>query len=218
MATSSRALRIYERVILVAISALGLLYLAFLAYFTWRSLQQKLVDGIYWFELGVQGDLLPSIPIPTTGTATVSGFGDPSRITVNSVDVNVSDLSAGSTALMIATHVTAFLLYAVLVSAVIYLCVRLLRGRPFARSMTIAAVVVAVALIVLGSATDVMGEYLRNGIQSEILGTGTPPEPFSGGSSFSFPGGYLMAGLAVAALALAFRIGENVQRDTEGLV
>ena len=37
-------------------------------------------------------------------------------------------------------------------------------------------------------------------------------------ASFSFPGGYLMAGLAVTAIALAFRIGERMQRDTEGLV
>ena len=39
---ATRTLRLYERVILGAISALGILYHVFLAYFTWRSLQQKL--------------------------------------------------------------------------------------------------------------------------------------------------------------------------------
>lgn len=218
MATTTRPLRLHERVILIAISALGMLYLSFLAYVSWRSLHQKLVDGIHSFELGVRSDLLPSIDPPTTGTAIVGGPFEGSPVIVTSVRVNVSGLSDSSVALLVATHVTAFLLYAVLISAVVYLCVRLLRGQPFARSMTIAAVVVSLALIVLGSGSDIMGEYLRNGIQSEILGPGIPPEPYSGGTSFSFPGGYLMAGLAVAVIALAFRIGDRVQRDTEGLV
>lgn len=218
MAAVRRSLHVYERVILVAISVLGLLYLALLGWFTSQSLIQKLSDGVYTFELGVSGDLLPSIPAPSSGTATVAGFGGTPEVTVSSVMVNVTGLSDGMIALMIIGHVLSFLLYAALVSAVIYLCVRLLRSRPFARSMTIAAVVVAVALIVFGTGSDIVAEVLRNGIQTEILGPGRPPEPYSGATSFSFPGGYLLTGLAVAAIALAFRIGDSVTRDTEGLV
>lgn len=217
MARSARALRGYERVILVGISALGVLYLAQLAWFTWISLRQKLVDGIYTFELGVSGDLLETIAAPTTGTATVSGWTGSNDLLISSVMVNVSGLSEGTTALIVWSHILSFVLYAVLISSVIYLCIRLLRGKPFARSMTVAAVVVALALIVLGTTSDYIVEVLRNTIQHEILGP-VPPKPFSGGTSFSFPANYLMAGLAVAALALAFRIGDRVTRDTEGLV
>jgi hypothetical protein len=210
-------LHVIERVILVAISALGLLYLAILATFTWASLRQKLVDHVYSFQLSVSG--LPSIPAPTTGTATVTSMGGlDGVITPGTVTVNVSGLSDSTMALVITSHVVGFLLYSVLISSVIYLCLRLFWGKPFARSMTTAAVVVSLALIILGTGSDLLTEFLRAAIQEEALGTGMPPEPYSGGSSFSFPGGYLMAGLAVAALALAFRIGERAQRDTEGLV
>lgn len=215
---ATRALRTYERVILVAISALGVLFLSSLAYFAWVSLRQKLVDGVYTVTLGVSGDLLDKVPVPTTGTATVTGLFGGNEAFVSTVMLNVTDLSAEATAMLIAGHVLSFVLYAVLVSSVIYLCIRLLRGRPFARSMTIAAVVVALALIVLGTASDVLTEVLRNTVQTEMLGDGMPPEPYSGGRSFSFPGGYLAAGLAVAVVALAFRIGDRVTRDTEGLV
>lgn len=212
MAQSPRALRGYERVILIAISLLGVAYLGITAYYTWVSLRQKLVDGIYSITLGVNSDQLPPISPPTTGTATVTDAR------LSEAWANVTDLSDSTISLLVTQHVTSFLLIATIISSAIYLCLRLLMGKPFARSMTIVAVVCALALIVLGTGTDYLGEVLRNTIQTEALGEGIPPEPYSGGRSWNFPGGYLVVGLAVAAIALAFRIGDRVTRDTEGLV
>lgn len=212
MATSPRALRGYERVILIAISLLGVGYLALTANFTWVSLRQKLVDGIYSIKLGLNGDQLPLISPPTAGTATVT------EVRISEAWANVTDLSDSTISLLIAQHVAGFLLLATIISSAIYLCLRLLKGKPFARSMTIVAVVCALALIILGTGTDYLGEVLRNTIQTEALGEGIPPEPFSGSRVWNFPGGYLITGLAVAAVALAFRIGDRVTRDTEGLV
>ena len=212
MAKSPRALHGYERVILIAIALLGIGYLALTAYFTWTSLRQKLVDGIYSVKLGINGDQFPAISPPTTGTATVTD------VRISEAWVNVADLSDSTVLMLIAQHIAGFLLFAIIISSGIYLCLRLLAGKPFARSMTVAAVVCALTMIIVGTGTEYLGEALRNTVQTEALGDGMPPEPFSGGRSWSFPGGYLITGLGVAAIALAFRIGDRVTRDTEGLV
>ena len=204
-------LRTIDRLALGAIAALGMLWIAFNAYFGYRSLHQKLAEGIYSFDLGLLGEQFELAP-PTTGTGTVTIVG------VSTAWANITGLSDDLVTKLWIQHLLGFFLIAVLASSVIYLCIRLLVGKPFARSLTAAAVTVSLTLIFVGSAVDVMGEVIRNQVQFEALGDGIPEAPYSGGSSFSFPGGYLLAGLAVAAVAVAFRIGDRLSRDTKGLV
>ena len=204
-------LRTIDRLALGAIAALGMLWIAFNVYFGYRSLHQKLAEGIYSVDLTLLGDQFELAP-PTTGTGTVTD------VTVGSAWGNITDLSDDLVAKLWIHHLLGFLLTAVLASAVIYLCVRLLAGQPFARSLTAAAVTVSLTLIFVGSATDVLGEIIRNQVQFEAIGDGIPEAPYAGGSGFSFPGGYLLAGLAVAAVAVAFRIGDRLSLDSKGLV
>jgi hypothetical protein len=174
-----------DRIALGAIAALGLLWIAFNAYFTYRSLHQKLVEGIYSIELGVMGDQFALAP-PTAGTGTVTD------VFASGAWGNITNLSDDLMVKLWVHHLLGFLLTAVLASAVIYLCVRLLTGRPFARSLTAAAVTVSLTLIFVGSGVDVMGEIIRNQVHFEALGDGIPE--------------------------VAFRIGDRLSRDTRGLV
>ena len=201
--------RLVERIVLCVAIGLGLFWIGYSAYFSVLSLRQKFVDGIYSIELGVSGTQLPP---PTTGSATVTDvWTGPAR-------ANITDLTPETTALVIAQHILSFALGALVVGAGIFLCVRVLRGRPFARAMTMTFWIAAVALIVVGSALEVMTSALANTLTLEALGSGPPPEPYTGGGAVNFPGAYLLVGLGVAAIAVAFHSGARLSRDTEGLV
>lgn len=110
--------------------------------------------------------------------------------------------------------------------ALLWLALRVLRNRPFGRSMTAALVASAVLIIVGGTASQLLGAA-GNAAVVHHLGT-----DITGGADTARPEGYegLMAyaldlslapigvGMALAVVALAFQIGARLQRDTEGLV
>lgn len=87
----------------------------------------------------------------------------------------------------------------------------LLRGRPFSRNVTRNAIIAAVSLLGLGIASQLVGWWARVVILNEMDSV-----QFSRG--FTFDPAVVTAGLAVALVAVAFRYGERLQRDTEGLV
>jgi len=205
-------LRPTERISLVGISLMALAWISLMAYSAVRSLQQKFIDNIYSVSLPLDSGSF-EIAAPTGGTADVTD------VAITSAYGHISNFSNDLAVKIWINHIMSFLVMAIIASAVIYLCVRLLAGRPFARSLTVAAVTVSLTLIFLGSASDVLSEIIRNQAQLEALGATTAAEgPYSGGSGFSFPGGYLLGGLAVAAIAVAFRIGARLTQDTKGLV
>jgi hypothetical protein len=110
--------------------------------------------------------------------------------------------------------------------ALLWLTLRVLRGRPFGRSMTAALVASAVLIIVGGTASQLLGA-VGNAAVVDHLGPAA-----TGGADTARPEGYeglvafaldlslapLGVGLALAVVALAFQIGARLQRDTEGLV
>ncbi|PYF99317.1 hypothetical protein SAMN05216184_10726 [Georgenia satyanarayanai] len=110
--------------------------------------------------------------------------------------------------------------------ALLWLALRVLRNRPFGRSMTAALVASAVLIIVGGTVSQLLGAA-GNAAVVDHLGT-----DITGGADTARPEGYegLMTfaldlslapvgvGLALAVVALAFQIGARLQRDTEGLV
>lgn len=208
-AVATRRPHLAERVVLVVAIVLGLAWIAWMGYLTALSLKQKFVDGIYWIELGVSGTELDP---PTAGPATVT------QVWTGPAGAYITDLSPETTALVVTQHILGFALWALVIGAGVFLCIRVLRGRPFAVSMTVTLWVAAGALILVGSALDIMSSALSNALTLEALGPGRPPEPYTGGSGFNFPGGYLLAGLGVAAIAVAFRSGARISRDTDGLV
>ena len=98
-------------------------------------------------------------------------------------------------------------------------CFQTLRGRPFASVVTRALFVSAGVVIVAGLASDVLSGVGRGLAAQAVLPTGVDA-PLISGAPFQisvqlWPIG---AALALAALAMIFRYGARLQRDTEGLV
>ena len=87
----------------------------------------------------------------------------------------------------------------------------ILNGRPFSRAVTGQAIIAAVALLILGVASQLVSWWARVLILDEMGSIGfsrqlvIDPAPVT-------------VGLAVALVAVVFRFGERLQRDTEGLV
>jgi hypothetical protein len=99
-------------------------------------------------------------------------------------------------------------------------CFQLLRGVPFARTVTRTLIVSAGAVFVLGMAAPVLDGISKGAASAAAL----PPDDGSaaafsaGGFSVSLPIWPVGAALALIALAAVFRYGARLQRDTEGLV
>ncbi len=87
----------------------------------------------------------------------------------------------------------------------------LLVGRPFSRAVTRNAIIAAIALLILGAASQLVGWWARVVILDEM-------QNLSFSRALDFNPAVLTAGLAVALVAVTFRYGERLQRDTEGLV
>lgn len=204
-------LRTSDRAVLTTTIVLASLYVMLLVYGAVRSLSQKLGGGEYLFTL--PGNFPDNaVAFPHLGSATVLEAHQ-------SMDIylTVGHVSGGVVALVVAQHVLSLLTAGVVAGAVIYLCVRLLRHKPFVRSMSRVLAAAAAALIVFGSAAELVTNWVNALVQQEITG-GSLATPLGGNWGFTFTGVWLMVGLGLAAVAGAFRIGERMQRDTDGLV
>ncbi|PJJ65611.1 hypothetical protein [Compostimonas suwonensis] len=210
-AIARRALTTVERVILRAIIMLSVLYLALTVTGAFLSLRQKLADDIWTFQLP-GGFTTPSLPFPSTGTAVVETA---SRST--DVWLTVSHVSPAVAWLVSLQNVLGLLMILAVGGSVVFLCLRVLRRRPFVRSMTIMLAVTAFALIVFGSGVELFSTWANTLVTQEITG-GSTTTPLGTAYRFDFPGTWLTIGLGVAAVAFAFNVGERMQRDTEGLV
>lgn len=109
--------------------------------------------------------------------------------------------------------------------ALAWLCWRVLHGRPFGRSLTVATATVAILVAIGGLAGQWLAAIGRGEIVAHLGLDATAGDSTDGGSQEGFlllameislaPLG-VAAGLAV--LAAAFQIGARMQRDTAGLV
>lgn len=106
------------------------------------------------------------------------------------------------------------------------LALRVLRARPFGRSMTV-ALVASAALIAVGGTVSQLLEAAARAVVVDHLGPdmttgGTPGGTGSDEGLLSFALNLDLApigvGLALGVVALAFQVGARLQRDTEGLV
>lgn len=154
-------------------------------------------------------------------------------------DVLVTGLGVDARLLLAAGNAVQGLTFVVIAAVIALLCHRLLGGSPFrpllARSMTWAAVAITVGgiawqvllqigggiasrqvLEVAGWRADAPTAEMMNYLNTkfDMYSTGLPmPYP-----SFQIEFWPLLLGLALAAVAIAFRYSERLQRDTEGLV
>lgn len=105
--------------------------------------------------------------------------------------------------------------------ALLWLALRVLRTRPFGRSVTAALVTSALLIIIGGTAAQLLEAAGRAAVVDH-LGPAVTGGAGSGESLLAFGLSVDLApisvGMALAVVALAFQIGARMQRDTEGLV
>lgn len=106
-----------------------------------------------------------------------------------------------------------------------WLCVRILRGRAFGRSLTAATVSAAILAILGGTASQILGASGRAaivdflGVDSTAGGdAGAGPAEGFAGFALSVDLGPVAIGVVLAVVAVAFQIGARMQQDTRGLV
>jgi hypothetical protein len=213
------------RAVVSATAWLAGLVIMLVIYAAAMSLGQKLIGGEYVFTLpGTFNN--NDIAFPDAGTATVVSARQ-------SMDVNltVTHVSGGIIALVILQLVFALALVGGIGGAIIFLCRRVLKGKPFVHSMTVVLTAVAIVLIVVGLAGDLTTNWLQALVQQEVTG-GSPDTVLGENWHFVLPMAWLLPALAAGAIAVAFRYGEELQadksrllrdkarlqRDTEGLV
>lgn len=158
------------------------------------------------------------------GAATIVGGGFSEAL------VSLEGLSMNARVLLALGSLTQGLTQLAVTAAVYLLARRLLEGEPFQPVLSRAVMVAAVALVVGGILWQVcfsIGESLaaREALTIEgwsypdSLGLEDPalllPQPTFGLTIEFWP---IFIGLALAAVAAAFRRGERLQRDTRGLV
>lgn len=148
-------------------------------------------------------------------------------------DVTVSGLGTDARLLLAAGHALQGLTFTVIAVVVALLCHRLLRGMAF-RPVLTRSINVAAAAIAAGGVLWQVCFWFGSSIASAQVLTVTgwrSDDPRAEDPSFDFATGLpeptfaltidfwpLFLGLALAAVAAAFRYGERLQRDTEGLV
>ena len=153
-------------------------------------------------------------------------FGQVSEARYESVTLTVTSLPVSARWPFAAQSAVTALAVVGVALALLWLALRVLRDRPFGRSMTAALVASAVLIAVGGTASQLLGAA-GNGAVVDHLGTA-----ITGGADTARPEGYegltsyaldlslapVGVGMALAVVALAFQIGARLQRETEGLV
>ena len=144
----------------------------------------------------------------------------------DSVTATIEDLPDPVRWLLVAEQVTPPLATLGVSLCLLWLCIRLLKGRPFGRSVSAAVGVSAVVILIGGTLSQVLAAIARAEVVAflgvrDVTAGGTTGDPsYEGFIAFglSLDLGVIGVGLALAVVAAAFEYGEKLQRDTDGLV
>ncbi|WP_243229614.1 hypothetical protein [Microbacterium sp. CIAB417] len=206
------------------------------------ALDAGLVISGWWVMLSAVGMVLTVVKIFTSDWAELDGatsvglewpsdlpcaeFGAAGMLTCSGSELSsftVGGASLGLRVLAAAAQLCATAMIALPGAMLAAICFQTLRGRPFSHTVTRALTIGAVAVLVLGVASDLLGS---------IAATAALREVFDPGSEW-YPTGYrltvtplpFVGALGLLALAAVFREGmrlqaqkEMLERETEGLV
>ncbi|WBU37566.1 hypothetical protein [Homoserinibacter sp. YIM 151385] len=162
-----------------------------------------LLDGSARVELLAEGDL--------------PGADDRADAAVETASVSAAALADGDRALLVTGTLIEVAAGAVITFAVLVLLVRLAGGQPFHRSLFRSGVAAGFAMLVGGMlGTGIRGLGQMSAAQALNGGVAGGAGPFQ--VAFAFEPGPWWLAFVVLALAMVFRIGARLQRETEGLV
>jgi len=159
------------------------------------------------------GTLIVDEPLPPSADAGTAALLEGRY---ESAAVTLGDLSGTSFGLLTAGLVFSIITTATVALAFVYLCWRLLRSKPFKKSLSIAFLTAGTALLigtVLSIAFDGLGRMI---VASELVGD----DELEGFWPMAAQGdlGPIGFGLALLIVACAFEYGERLSRETDGLV
>lgn len=128
------------------------------------------------------------------------------------VVTNVTGASGGTVAVYVLATVVGMLTQAALAVLALRLVQRIRAGRPFAGAAWREVAALSAILLGLGVTTQLLNWWTRVAVLADAHGSTS----FS--TAFVFEPLTVTIGLALALVAVAFRYGERLQRDTSGLV
>jgi hypothetical protein len=158
--------------------------------------------------VAVSSDMAVPTDAASGSASIVSGTFDRAVLVVSGIDLGARIALAGSA---VATTLTT----AAVAASVVALCVAILKGRPFVRSVTWLLATASITLIagsIIGAGLDTIAMF--------FIAAALNPEPID--SVFPLASEYdfapLLIGLVLGVVATAFQLGQKMQRDTDGLV
>lgn len=131
--------------------------------------------------------------------------------TYRTADIVVSGVSDAVRALLLSSMILDVIMQLAVVFGVIMLCIALGRGRPFMPAMVRTLVFMAFALVICGMLSSGLLGFANMEV-ADALGR----EDFPMMAELDFTSA--IVGVALALVATAFKVGERLQRDTEGLI
>lgn len=140
--------------------------------------------------------------------------------TIDSASLEVAGLGAGVTSLIFAGGLLAYIAAATPGVLVSVLCGMAAAGRPFARRAPRWLLTSAIVIFVSGTASEVLLSIARYLASGEVFPDAWSDAAITAPPTFQLviPVWPIGGALALAALAVIFRYGSRMQRDTEGLV
>ena len=128
-----------------------------------------------------------------------------------SADIVVTGVTDVVRALLVSGMILDVIMHLALVFGIIMLCVSLVRGRPFIPAMVRTLVFMAFALVICGMLSSGLLGFANMEVASAL---DRPEFPIVAELDFTSA----LVGIALALVATAFKFGERLQRDTEGLI
>lgn len=183
--------------------------IAAVALVCWNQIARTLGGPIYT-QIGFSGTDA-NLPRPHGGTAVVQSLQS------GAVTVGITHISTQLQWMIVGATLLQYLLLAAAILTIQVVWVRTSKGRPFARSVTVSLVALAILVAVAGSANEVLESLISQREAFEAIG-GSPANDYYFAQGFSFTGLPLLFALGIGLLASAFAIGARLTRDTDGLV
>lgn len=200
-------LRNSERVAVAVLAAIALVYAIIAAVSSVGQLLQAVSSA--GMHITLDANLPVSLDADDGGTATIlSG-------SFSSADLVLTGVSSTARALLGTGILVTGIMHVTLAVAFALLCISLVRGRPFTRSMTwLLTAASAILMIggVLGQGCIAFSQFM---VASELSGEPTTSAFPIAANIDLLP---IIVGIGLGAVASAFEIGQRLQRDTDGLV
>lgn len=149
-------------------------------------------------------------PLIETTRVLVGGF--------TTAEVTASGLSIRTRSLLAAGDLIETLVTVALAALIAFACLRLTQGRPFARELPRLLVIAAMVVLVGGLSSQVLLQTGGIAATGELIRADAAPPGIVPASGLALDFWPLWAAVGLGALAVVFRYGNALERETAGLV